>query len=156
MKRLHLHIATPDLDRSIAFYTALLGSAPVFRKPDYARWLVDEPALHLALSQGEVAAIDHLGIQSDTAGELEEVRTRLQASAILGREEQAVGCCYARSDKAWSTDPQGIAWEAFHSHGEADTLAWDGNEADSDACCIPLANDRENRCCLPHEGASCC
>ena len=119
MKRLHLHINVGDLDRSVAFYTALFGVPPTVLKADYAKWQIEDPRVNLAISQrGRDAGLDHLGIQCEDPGELGEVAGRLrQAGSAVVAQEQA-DCCYAVSDKAWTADPNGLAWETFHSTGE--------------------------------------
>lgn len=120
MKRFHVHVAVDDIGRSIAFYTTLFGVAPTMRKPDYAKWMLDDPRVNFAISQrGATAGIDHLGIQVEDAAELAEVADRLAFARSPVLEEKATTCCYAKSDKQWIADPQGVAWETFLTHGEA-------------------------------------
>ncbi len=119
MKRLHLHINVEDLERSTAFYTALFGAAPQVRKSDYAKWLLDDPRVNLAIStRGRRAGLDHLGIQVESRGELEEVSAMLKDAGQAVLEQTDAKCCYAVSDKTWTADPSGLAWETFHSSGE--------------------------------------
>ena len=118
MKRFHVHVGVEDLERSILFYSGLFGTEPTVRKPDYAKWMIDEPRVNFAISQrgsGNVG-INHLGLQADSDDELAGLRDRFEsadASSIV--DEPGVHCCYAKGDKHWVTDPQGIAWEAFHT-----------------------------------------
>ncbi|MBI1407958.1 MAG: glyoxalase/bleomycin resistance/dioxygenase family protein [Caulobacter sp.] len=120
MKRLHLHIAVEDLDRSVAFYSTLFGAAPTVTKDDYAKWMLDDPRVNLAISsRGRVAGIDHVGVQTETAGELADLAGRLKAAGEITHDQTATTCCYARSDKSWVVDPSGVRWETFHTHGEA-------------------------------------
>ena len=122
MKRFHVHVAVDDIDRSVAFYTTLFATAPTVRKPDYAKWMFDDPRVNFAISQrGVQAGIDHLGIQVEDAAELAEVAERLEHAQAPVLEEKATTCCYAKSDKRWIADPQGVAWETFLTHGEATT-----------------------------------
>jgi len=123
MKRLHIHIRTDDLDASIRYYSALFGMEPEKRKDDYARWLVDDPAVNLAVSnRGGDAGVDHLGVSLDDNDALEAIAARLkEATAPLAAEEQTT-CCYAKSDKYWTHDPQGAVWELFHSYADSDTF----------------------------------
>ena len=122
MKRFHVHVAVEDVDRSIEFYTTLFAVAPTVRKPDYAKWMLDDPRVNFAISQrGATIGIDHLGIQAEDAVELAEVTDRLAHAQAPVLEEKATTCCYAKSDKQWIADPQGIAWETFLTHGEATT-----------------------------------
>ncbi len=136
MKRLHVHISVDDLTTSVGFYSTLFGSEPIVRKGDYAKWSLDDPRVNFAISKrARVAGVDHLGIEVETPEELQEVAARLAASGASLLEQQDAACCYARSDKAWVNDPQGIAWETFHSHGEITDYGEDAKGEDASACC---------------------
>ena len=120
MKRLHVHVSVEDLDQSIRFYSALFGTEPSVAKPDYAKWMLDDPRVNFAISaRGGQAGVDHLGIQVDTHDELREVYGRLQQAERPLLEENATTCCYAKSEKAWISDPQGLLWESFLTTGES-------------------------------------
>jgi catechol 2,3-dioxygenase-like lactoylglutathione lyase family enzyme len=120
MKRLHVHLSVADLDQSIRFYSALFTAPPTVVKPDYAKWMLDDPRVNFAISTGGgVPGLDHLGIQVETGDELQEAYGRLQQADRPVLEEGATTCCYARSEKAWITDPQGVAWETFLTVGES-------------------------------------
>ncbi|MBY0423528.1 MAG: VOC family protein, partial [Parvularculaceae bacterium] len=109
MKRLHLHVGVEDLERSIGFYATLFGAAPTVRKADYAKWMLDDPRVNLAIStRGEGAGLDHVGVQAETAEELAEITARLKAADAAMIEEANTTCCYARSDKTWVVDPSGL------------------------------------------------
>lgn len=121
MKRLHVHVGVTDLDRSIAFYSGLFGAAPSVTKDDYAKWMLDDPRVNFAISQKDDASkgVEHLGVQVEDAAELAEVYGRLQAAKGPVLEEGATTCCYAKSEKSWITDPQGVVWETFLTEGES-------------------------------------
>jgi catechol 2,3-dioxygenase-like lactoylglutathione lyase family enzyme len=146
MKRLHIHVGVSDLDRSIAFYSTLFGSAPNVVKADYAKWMLDDPRVNFAVSSGRHArkGIEHLGIQAEDGAELAEVYGRLASAGRPVLEEGATTCCYARSEKSWITDPDGVIWEAFHTIGEAasygDSPALDSIDtaARPAKCCAPI------------------
>jgi len=145
MKRLHVHVSVDDLAGSIRFYSALFGSEPTVAKPDYAKWMLDDPRVNFAISsRGGQAGVDHLGIEVETPEELKEVYGRLQQAERPVLEEGATTCCYAKSEKAWTSDPQGILWESFLTSGEStiygDDVALAGFRAsaakgESSACC---------------------
>ena len=148
MKRLHVHVGVADLDRSIHFYATLFGAEPSVRKGDYAKWMLDDPRVNFAISAGAHAArgIEHLGIQADSAEELGEVYGRLKAADRPMLEEGATTCCYAKSEKSWIADPDGVVWEAFFTSGEAtfygESPALSALSADSGVavgCCAPAA-----------------
>ena len=127
MKRLHVHLGVQDLEQSIRFYATLFAAEPTVRKPDYAKWLLDDPRVNFAISQGRGdAGIHHLGIQAEDGGELAEIYGRLEQADRPVLEEGATVCCYARSEKSWISDPQGLAWETFLTHGESTVYGGDG------------------------------
>ena len=120
MKRLHVHVAVDDLDQAIGFYSTLFAATPTVVKADYAKWMLDDPRVNFAISdRARVAGVDHLGIQTDTAEELQDLAARLKSAGETTRDQDATTCCYARSDKAWVTDPSGLRWETFFTFGEA-------------------------------------
>ena len=124
MKRFHVHVNVTDLEASIGFYSTLFGGAPSVRKPDYAKWMLDDPRVNFAISQrNRAAGVDHLGLQAEEANELEEIGQRLAAADAVTLAEKGTTCCYAHSDKFWAEDPQGVRWEAFHTQGEATTYS---------------------------------
>ena len=139
MARMHVHVTVADLERNVAFYAALFGCPPSVLKGDYAKWQLDDPAVNFAISTaGRRPGLDHLGLQADDGAELAAIRARLDAAEIAGHDQQGVTCCYARSDKTWSVDPQGLAWEAFHSLGAAPVYGETrGPTAGDAACCTP-------------------
>jgi catechol 2,3-dioxygenase-like lactoylglutathione lyase family enzyme len=120
MKRLHVHVTVERLAPSVAFYTRLFGSPPGVEKPGYAKWMLDDPRVNFAISEGAAgkAGIDHLGIQVEDAGELADIAARLKAAHEHVVEQAQAACCHAISDKAWVADPQGVAWETFLTTGE--------------------------------------
>ncbi|MGE4072762.1 MAG: ArsI/CadI family heavy metal resistance metalloenzyme [Lysobacterales bacterium] len=132
MKRFHVHVSVSSLDRSIPFYSALFGSAPSVHKPDYAKWVLEQPQLNFAISMrpGGKNGIDHLGIQVSEADELDALQQSLVAANIGSAAEVGANCCYAHSDKHWLKDPEGIVWEAFHTMAQAATY---GNDRGPDA-----------------------
>jgi hypothetical protein len=141
MKRLHVHVAVRDLQQSIRFYSTLFAAQPTVTKEDYAKWQLDDPRVNFAVStRGKNAGLDHLGIQAENEAELEEIGTRLAQADVALTPQKGASCCYAKSDKYWTLDPQGIAWESFHTldsvpvYGE-DTAARAAEPRS--ACCAP-------------------
>jgi catechol 2,3-dioxygenase-like lactoylglutathione lyase family enzyme len=119
MKRLHVHVAVDNLERSIGFYSALFAAQPSVTKSDYAKWMLDDPKVNFAISARGGRGVDHLGIQVETDDELRELAGRLKAAGEATRDQEATTCCYAQSNKAWVNDPSGIRWETFFTFGEA-------------------------------------
>ena len=136
-KRFHVHLHVDDLAKSIAFYNHLFAAQPARLESDYAKWMLDDPRLNFAIStRGHAAGIDHLGLQTDDAGELAELQARAAAADMALEVEGETTCCYARSEKHWVTDPQGIAWEHFHTLGNIPVF----NE-------VPAAVASRSACC---------
>lgn len=155
MKRMHVHVGVAELDRSVGFYSTLFGTAPTVLKPDYAKWMLDDPRVNFAISSGNHAAngIEHLGIQVEDEDELSEVYGRLKAADRPVLEEGATTCCYAKSEKSWIADPDGVVWEAFLTNGDATVYG------DSPALSALSDNSAQGACCapaLPTAKASCC
>ena len=129
MKRFHVHVHVEDLGRSIGFYTALFGTEPTVTKHDYAKWMLEDPRLNFAISSGtRKKGIGHLGFQVDRPDELAEIAARGRAAELAGVEEREANCCYARSNKNWFTDPQGVSWETFETLGDIETYGADRAE----------------------------
>lgn len=148
MSRFHMHIGVADLNKSIAFYTGLFGATPSVTKNDYAKWMLDDPRINFAISvrDGAHRGIEHVGIQVEDAGELATVYGRLKDAGAPVLEEGAATCCYAKSEKSWIADPDGVVWEAFLTNGEA-TIYGDSPDfaplmapgATEGTCCVPAA-----------------
>ena len=142
-------IGVTDLDQSIGFYSALFGAKPSITKPDYAKWMLDDPRVNFAISSDHAArGIEHLGIQAESAGELAEVFGRLKAADRPMLEEGATTCCYAKSEKSWIADPDGVVWEAFLTNGEATVYG------DSPALAAMSASAGDGACCAPAIGSA--
>jgi catechol 2,3-dioxygenase-like lactoylglutathione lyase family enzyme len=123
MKRVHIHAGVADLDKAIAYYSALFGSEPVKVRSDYAKWAPEDLAINFAVSlSSSHSGISHLGIEYDTTDDVDAADQRVASLGKVSHREEAVSCCYAKSDKAWVEDPGGTAWELFHTHGESDAL----------------------------------
>lgn len=173
MKRFHIHTTVADLPKSIAFYSQLFAAEPTRVEADYAKWMLDDPRVNFAIStRGSRVGVDHLGIQTETEEELSELRARAVAAGMALLDEGETNCCYARSDKYWLQDPQGLAWEGFRTLGDvpmygapptpdavaqADDKGGPGADVGSaeggrpaGACCVGgqrAAQDRPKACC---------
>ena len=163
MQRFHVHLGVPDLAASIRFYSDLFGMPPAVAKPDYAKWMLDDPRVNFAISHRSArVGLNHLGLQADSTDELAGIRTRFEAAdATSLHDETNITCCYARGDKHWVRDPQGVAWEAFHTL-EAIPL-FDGtpsiNEATDDRATAVSATGAScgtdaSGCCAPAEAVA--
>ena len=156
MKRFHVHAHVEDLQASIAFYSKLFAAEPARTESDYAKWMLEDPRINFAIStRGGKSGIDHLGIQTDDAAELAGLKARAQAADLTLLEEGETTCCYARSEKHWVTDPQGIAWEHFHTLDSIPVFSETAKTASDAACCATPA-PRGKPVGIPVTQASCC
>lgn len=170
MKRMHIHLRVTDLAHNIRFYSSLFAAEPSVIKDDYAKWMLDDPRINFAISTrtGDTG-LDHLGFQVDSTDELDEMQQRLAAADLPIESQEGTACCYVRSDKHWTVDPQGIAWESYHTLDSIPTF----NEAsdavaEGSACCAPAASvsvpvkisikPKAAASCGPNDnsGSSCC
>ena len=154
MKRFHVHLGVPDLAASIRFYSGLFGMPPTVTKTDYAKWMLEDPRLNFAISKGHATrGIEHIGIQVENAAELAEVRARLALAEGPVLEEEAAVCCYAKSEKTWISDPQGVVWETFLTNGAATDYGVSPDlgavsvTAGEGACCAPVLPAAKSGCC---------
>lgn len=147
MKRFHVHLYVDDLNRNIAFYSGLFAAQPARVEADYAKWMLDDPPVNFAISaRGRQAGLDHFGIQIDNDADLAALKAQAQAAQMPILDEGQAACCYARSDKHWVTDPQGIAWEHFRTLEGIPTFNGSGRSA-ATACCAPTPAPAA--CCAP-------
>jgi hypothetical protein len=153
MKRMHVHVAVEDLQRSVGFYSALFATQPAVVKSDYAKWMLDDPCVNFAIStRGRQPGLDHLGIQVENKDELSEIYARLHQAGGTVIEQGQTACCYAKSEKSWIDDPAGIAWETFLTNGESTDYGDGSGERDArvahaKACCAPEAVSSASACC---------
>jgi catechol 2,3-dioxygenase-like lactoylglutathione lyase family enzyme len=149
MKRLHLHVSVPSIDEAVAFYSTLFNASPSVLKDDYAKWMLDDPRVNLAISsRARGMGIDHVGVQVDSPDELAELANRLKAAGETTFDQEMTTCCYAKSDKSWVTDTAGVRWETFFTHGDATAYGEDEvlPELASGACCA-TATPPKPACC---------
>lgn len=167
MKRFHVHVAVANLANSINFYSKLFGQAPAKERPDYAKWMLDDPRVNFAISaRGHATGVNHFGFQADSAEELQGLKQLAEsASGAQVVDHGETACCYANSEKHWTVDPQGLAWEHFHTMSEALEFGTD-TASQTGACCIPVRSSEQDgeqaksACCIPKTESvaadSCC
>lgn len=120
MSRIQLALNVSDLDAAVDFYSKLFGAVPAKRRPGYANFAIAEPPLKLVLIEnrsergaGVPGALNHLGIEVESAGEVMAATERLSASGLDPEVQESTTCCYALQDKAWVSDPDGAPWEVY-------------------------------------------
>lgn len=160
MKRFHVHVHVDDLAKSVAFYSKLFAAEPTRMEADYAKWMIEDPRVNFAIStRGSKPGLDHLGFQVEDADELAQLKERAKSAAMALLDEGATACCYALSEKHWVTDPQGIAWEHFHTLGNIPVFNEAEKSVTAGACCAPVTTAvAASACCGPKTttSSSCC
>jgi lactoylglutathione lyase len=157
MKRFHVHAHVEDLPASIAFYTKLFATEPTRVESDYAKWMLEDPRINFAIStRGDKPGVDHLGIQADSEEELAELKERAQAADMALLDEGETSCCYARSEKYWITDPQGIAWEHYHTLSNIPVFSEKPKAALEDSACCAASAPRGTPVGIAVKSASTC
>jgi catechol 2,3-dioxygenase-like lactoylglutathione lyase family enzyme len=152
--RFHVHLHVADLAQSIGFYSKLFAAEPARHESDYAKWMLEDPPVNFAIStRGQAGRIDHLGIQTDNAADLSALQARARGADLALEVEGETSCCYARSDKHWVTDPQGVAWEHFHTLADIPTF---GGEPAAQACCPTPARGKPVGLKVAAASGSCC
>lgn len=155
MKRFHVHVAVDDLAANIRFYSTVFGVPPTVEKSDYAKWMIDDPRINFAISmRGLKPGVDHLGVQVETDDELTQMRGQVAKAEVAALDQSNATCCYAKSDKYWIADPQGIAWETFRTLDSVPVYGTTVREQPSakGACCAPAATNAIE----PAKAGACC
>lgn len=158
MNRFHVHVHVNDLAPNIRFYSQLFGAEPTVVKADYAKWMLDDPRVNFAISLAgadKSVGVGHLGIQTETPEALADIGARLRAADAITLEQKGTSCCYAKSDKFWALDPQGLHWESFRTLGTETHYSGTAVEAES-TCCAPTPSRplTASNGCAPKSG--CC
>jgi lactoylglutathione lyase len=156
MKRFHVHLHVTDLAKNIAFYSTLFNQAPARTEGDYAKWMLQDPPVNFAIStRGQQPGLDHLGIQVESAEELQTLKAQAAQADLTLLDEGEATCCYARSEKYWVTDPQGTPWEQFHTLDNIPVFS-ETQPRPGSACCAPEAASAQASasCCAPNAPAS--
>lgn len=160
MKRFHIHVHVDDLAKSVAFYSKLFAAQPTRTENDYAKWMLEDPRINFAIStRGGSPGIDHLGFQTDSTEELAELKARAEAADMLTADSGETTCCYARSEKHWITDPQGLAWEHFHTLADIPVFSETSaspSTAEPAACCTPAARGKPVGIPVAAARSTCC
>ena len=161
MKRFHVHVAVDDLAANIRFYSTVFGQEPTVRKDDYAKWMIDDPRINFAISsRGNQPGVNHLGIQVESDAELKELRGRVASADVALVDQMNASCCYAKSDKYWVTDPQGVAWETYRTMESIETFGQSTRrtpiEAAAGAACCPAASGQAGEAPAATEAKACC
>lgn len=162
--RMHVSLYVSDIDKTISFYDDFFGQGPAKAKPHYAKYALEQPALIISFVQNPERVqqnFGHLGFQVETKEELEERLNLAKSQNLVSKEEIGTACCYAVQDKFWVTDPDGVQWEVYYFHEDAEFNDPHYELADSSACCMPAVEQEKPKVQLASltfldENAACC
>lgn len=164
--RMHVSLYVSDLQKTINFYNLFFGQEPVKIRKGYTKYVLDEPALIISFVENHERVQEHfghLGFQVETLAELNERLSIAQAAGLITREEIGAHCCFANQDKFWISDPDGVQWEVYYFHGDAEFNDPHFEEPVSACCIAPAVEEKkiefknltvEAACCTP--GSGCC
>jgi catechol 2,3-dioxygenase-like lactoylglutathione lyase family enzyme len=145
MSRVQLALNVADIDAAVEFYSKLFGAEPAKRRPGYANFAVVEPPLKLVLIEnpngrgtGVTGALNHLGVEVDTADEVQQATVRLARDGLETDLQASTTCCYAVQDKVWVNDPDGAPWEVYAVLADASDESGLGCSTES---CAPVATE---------------
>ncbi|WP_127584922.1 ArsI/CadI family heavy metal resistance metalloenzyme [Paenibacillus koleovorans] len=156
--KMHVAINVNHLNPSLEFYKKLFNAEPTKVKENYAKFELDDPALHFSLNVRHYenrGVLNHFGFQVKNTEEVLAAKTRLQQSGLVSFDEMNTTCCYAVQDKIWVTDPEGNPWEVFYTKGDSEFEAAEDRDSRSGSCCTtPAAQQveltdfrKESSCC---------
>ena len=157
--RMHVSLYVTNLAVSQKFYTEFFQTSPVKVKPGYLKYVLEKPSLIISFienSERVQSHFGHLGFQVETQDELEKIKAVMQEKNLVGKEESNVACCYAKQDKFWTYDPDGVEWEVYYFHEDAEFNDPFYETTETNACCMPAKS--ADVCCEKKEGVeySCC
>jgi len=122
--RLQLALNVRNLDEAVDFYSKMFGVPPAKRKPGYANFAIEHPPLKLVLFENPAAAerLNHLGVEVSRDSDVAVATERLKAAGMSHRVEDETTCCYAKQNKVWAQEPDGIRWEWYHVLADSDAF----------------------------------
>jgi catechol 2,3-dioxygenase-like lactoylglutathione lyase family enzyme len=154
MSRVQLALNVSDLDTAADFYTAMFGAGPAKLRPGYANFAVADPPLKLVLIEtgdgrghGIRGALNHVGVEVDSAEDVNRTGTVLVERGLTAAEERATTCCYAVQDKVWASDPDQMPWEVYAVLADAPLDAGSCGDATSRCCQLQEAAASAGPCC---------
>ena len=139
IQRMHVAVNCSDLEKSLEFYKSFFGTDPTKVKENYAKFELDQPALHFSLNErpfSKDGVLNHLGFQVNNTEDVLAMGERLRKSGLLLIDEMDTTCCYAVKYKVWVYDPDGNAWEIFYTKEDSEFESA-GDARDLSLCCAP-------------------
>lgn len=145
--RMHVSLYVSNLIQTVSFYNLFFGKSPEKIKPGYVKYILEEPSLIISFVENAERVqknFGHLGFQ---VASLEELDSRLQIAkkqGLVSLEEIGTNCCYAKQDKFWVTDYDGVQWEVYYFHEDAEFNDPHYELSSSSVCCVSETKNEEN------------
>jgi len=146
--RMHVSLYVSDISKTVDFYKEFFGTEPNKVKPNYAKFILEQPSLIISFVESKERVREnfgHLGFQVETSEDLNIKLWEAKKKNLVAKEEIGTNCCYAKQDKFWVNDPDGVQWEVYYFHADADFNDPHYELAEAAACCTP--SDKEEACC---------
>jgi catechol 2,3-dioxygenase-like lactoylglutathione lyase family enzyme len=147
--RMHVSLYVRDIKKTINFYTTFFGQEPTKVKSNYAKYVLENPSLIISFIENEQRVqsnFGHLGFQVETLAHLENKHTEAKKKNLIIREEISTNCCYARQDKFWVNDPDGVQWEVYYFHADAEFNDPHYEMNEDAACCTVSSDEKKSNC----------
>src|SRR5690349_15059773 len=156
--RMHVSLYVTDITASISFYSEFFGREPVKVKPKYAKYVLEKPSLIISFVENKdrvQSNFGHLGFQVETPAELNEYLSEAKKKNLVMKEEIGTNCCYAKQDKFWVNDPDGVQWEVYYFHSDAEFNDPHYEMKEASACCTPQEKENAKESTSSVEAACC-
>ncbi len=138
--RMHVSLYVSDINKSVDFYSNFFGQSAIKVKPTYAKFVLETPSLIISFVENKERVqsnFGHLGFQVETIEDLNIKLWEAKKKNLVTKEETGTSCCYAKQDKFWVTDPDGIQWEVYYFHADAEFNDPHYEKNDATSCCTP-------------------
>jgi catechol 2,3-dioxygenase-like lactoylglutathione lyase family enzyme len=145
--RMHVSLYVSDIGKSTDFYTSFFGIEPAKVKPGYAKYILESPSLIISFVENKERVqqnFGHLGFQVETVEELNMRLWDARMKKLVAKEEIGTNCCYAKQDKFWVNDPDGVQWEVYYFHSDAEFNDPKYESKEASACCTPEQKQKKN------------
>jgi len=156
--RMHVSLYVSDINKTVEFYNSFFGVAPNKVKPNYAKYILESPSLIISFVENKARVQEnfgHLGFQVETVEDLNLRLWEAKKKNLVAKEEVGTNCCYAKQDKFWVNDPDGVQWEVYYFHADADFNDPHYESEEATACCTPAEKEKVNLGELTNK-KSCC
>lgn len=110
----HVSLNVKSIPEAVERYRKILGAEPAKLRADYAKFELTDPPLILSLNlHGTPGTVGHLGIRYPESSQVAAGLQRAERDSLEPFRQEGVTCCYAKADKFWVHDADGVPWEMY-------------------------------------------